>query len=486
MSSHSQIETYGAKRIGVAVSGGADSVFLLHALADLRLAAAVLHVNHKLRGEESDRDEHFVRVLAAEKGLAVHVAVRPIGEGNTEQEARRARYAFFAESIAARICDSVATGHTIDDQAETVLGRFLRGAGTAGLSGILPVTAKGIIRPLLNMRRTDIRNWLKERGLAWQEDCSNENTAFLRNRIRHQIMPQLATVNPSLPHVLAHCAEWARAEEDYWQAELARFTAAHGVLQNEAILIRTGEIRPLPVAFQRRIVRALIERTRGNLLSIGFLHIEAIRELIAATEGSGRLQLPGVDVYRSFDWVRFAPVGYDTRVERDFSVPLSVPGVTEVKGPGVVISVERRDNPDVYYTERVYNDEVNALDQEKCAGSLQLRNWRPGDRFQPVSRAGIERAGAEPAGEEKIKTLFQFHRVPLWERRHWPVIVLQRSDQERNAGDSSILWTRQFGAAREYAAGPESRHILLVSETRESKPVTGASITAGGFCKEAL
>jgi tRNA(Ile)-lysidine synthase len=461
MISHLQIETHGARRIGVAVSGGADSVFMLHALADLGSAVAVLHVNHNLRGEESDRDELFVRELAAARGLPVHVAVRPIAEGNIEQEARRARYAFFHEVITAGICDSVATGHTLDDQAETVLGRFLRGAGTAGLSGIRPATNDGIVRPLLNLRRLDIRKSLRDRGLPWQEDCSNENTAFLRNRIRHEIMPLLSTINPSLPLVLANCAEWAREEEDYWKAEIDRFLAAHAVLQIEAILIRTGEIRPLPVAFQRRIVRALIERTRGDLLSIGFLHIEAIRELIGATEGSGRLQLPGVDIYRSFDWVRFAPVGYDTRVERDFSAPLKVPGITEVEGRGVAIRVERLAASSVYYSKHVYNDEVNALDQEKCAGPLELRNWRPGDKFQPVGHSG----------EEKVKTLFQTHRVPLWERRHWPVIVQ----------DSSILWTRRFGAAREFAAGPESREILLVTETRESKPVIGASITTGGL-----
>ena len=462
MSLHLQFEADSVRRLGVAVSGGADSVFLLHALADSGLAVAVLHVNHKLRGEESERDERFVRELAGGAGLPVHVAVCPVSEGNVEQEARRARYRFFQEAIAAGICDSVATGHTLDDQAETVLGRFLRGAGTAGLSGIRPATRGGGASSS-RLRRVDIRKSLTERGLTWQEDCSNENTAFLRNRIRHEIMPQLVTVNPSLPLVLANCAEWARDEEDYWRAEVERFVAAHGVLQFEAILIRTGDIRPLPVAFQRRVVRALIERTRGDLLSIGFLHIEAIRELIGATEGSGRLQLPGVDVYRSFDWVRFAPVGYDTRVERDYSAPLEVPGLTEIPGRGVAISVERTGEASVYDSERVYNDEMNALDQEKCAGPLQLRNWRPGDKFQPVGHSG----------EEKIKTLFQTWRVPLWERRHWPVIVR----------DSAILWTRRFGVAQEFAAGPDSKHILAISESRESNPAIGASITAGGVVR---
>src|SRR5277367_3326800 len=147
-----RVECHGYRRIGVAVSGGADSVFLLHALRELGLAVAVLHVNHGLRGAESDRDEEFVRALALQYGLPVYVRAASVPTGNIEQEARRARYEFFAGQIASGVCDAVATGHTLDDQAETVLYRFLRGAGTAGLSGILPVTPAGVIRPLLDLR----------------------------------------------------------------------------------------------------------------------------------------------------------------------------------------------------------------------------------------------------------------------------------------------------------------------------------------------
>ena len=136
-------------------------MFLLHALRELGLAVAVLHVNHGLRGAESDRDEEFVRALGLQYGLPVHVLAATVLPGNIEQEARQARYDFFARQIAAGTCDAVATGHTLDDQAETVLYRFLRGAGTAGLSGIRPVTESGIIRPLIGLRGDEIRSWLE-------------------------------------------------------------------------------------------------------------------------------------------------------------------------------------------------------------------------------------------------------------------------------------------------------------------------------------
>jgi tRNA(Ile)-lysidine synthase len=452
-----RVACYGYRRIGVAVSGGADSVFLLHALRELGAAVAVLHVNHRLRGAESDRDEAFVRALTSQFGLPVHVLVAPVPEGNIEQEARRARYDFFAQQITAGICDAIATGHTLDDQAETVLYRFLRGAGTAGLSGIRPATASGIIRPLLELRREEIRRWLTESNIPWQEDCSNQNREFLRNRIRLHHMPELsASLNPALPEVLASTAAWARAEEDYWTAELDRLAPLYFIEKPETILISTKPFLELPVAVQRRLLRRGIERVRGSLRAIDFQHVERIRAMMATREGSGRKQIPDLDVYRSFDWLRLAPPGIDSRLERDFETDLTIPGRTVVPGRQLTVEMELLDNPGVYN-----NSEVGGLDWEQCTGSpsfhgLTLRNWRPGDQYQPQGRSTAE----------KIKTLFQEYRVPLWERRTWPVVTR----------GNAIVWSRRFGVAGEFAAGPETGKILTIREVMESKPRLGASI----------
>jgi tRNA(Ile)-lysidine synthase len=461
-----RVAHYGYRRIGVAVSGGADSVFLLHAMREFGLAVAVLHVNHGLRGAESDRDEAFVRALALQFGLPVHVLAEAVAAGNIEQEARRARYDFFADHLTAGTCDAVATGHTLDDQAETVLYRFLRGAGTAGLSGIRPVTEFGIIRPLIDLRRDEIRSWLKERNIQWQEDCSNQDQEYLRNRIRLQHMPELsASVNPSLPEVLASTASWARAEEDYWAAELDRLESLYLIEKPETILISTTPFLELPVAVQRRLLRRAVERVRGSLRAIDFQHVERIRAMMATREGSGRIQLPDLDVYRSFDWLRMAPVGIDSRLERDFEAPLIVPGRTEVPERQLMVETELIDNPSVYNS-----SEAGTLDWERWAGSLspeglRLRNWRPGDRYQPQGRATAE----------KIKTLFQECRIPLWERRTWPVVVGE-SAVGKSAASESIVWSRRFGVASEFAARPESRKILTIREVVESKLHGGASI----------
>ncbi len=341
--------TASGTRIAIAVSGGADSVFLLHALHELALAAAILHINHHLRGPESDADEAFVRDLAHRFNLPIHVLDAPIATGNIEQEARRARYDFFQTQIADGNCDAVATGHTLDDQAETVLYRFIRGAGTAGLSGILPVTESRIIRPLIELRRTEIRAWLTERQIPWREDSSNSDTDFARNRIRAHHLPELtASLNPALPEVLAATASWARAEEDYWNAELERLAPLHLIRTPETVLIDTKPFLELPVAVQRRLLRHAIEIVRGSLRAIDFRHVEAIRAMMFTREGSGRIQLPDLDIYRSFDWLRFAPIGYDSRLERDFETPLAVPGLTDVPERLLTIETELARKPPVY------------------------------------------------------------------------------------------------------------------------------------------
>jgi tRNA(Ile)-lysidine synthase len=426
------------KRVGAAVSGGADSVFLLDALRQRGLAAVVIHVNHKLRGEESDADEAFVAELARKAGLPFQSLRAAAAPGNLEQEARRARYRFFAEVIAGGACDVVATGHTLDDQAETVLGRFLRGAGTAGLSGIRPITREGVIRPLLGLRRDEIRADLRARGMVWREDCTNSRTEFLRNRLRLDVMPQLLQLNPSLSDVLATTAEWARAEEEWWTGEVDRLEGAVFEAQEQTVLFRTARLLEHPEAMQRRLLRRAIERVQGSLRAIDFRHVEGIRELAKGREGSGRIQIPGVDVFRSFDWLRMAPPGVDARLERNFEQPVVAPGLTVVPDRLLIIEME----PLTQVT--VYNNEMNVLDWDRCEGSLTVRNWRPGDSYRPAGRAGAE----------KIKTLFQEYRVPLWERRRWPVIVQ----------GESIVWTRRFGVAGEFAAGPSSRQMLSIRE----------------------
>ena len=225
-------------RLGVAVSGGADSVFLLHVLAARSGASlTVLHVNHGLRGAESDRDAAFVAELATGLGLAFVGHRMGAVAGNLEQYCRRERMAFFGKLIADGVVDRVATGHTASDQAETVLMRLLRGAGTTGLRGVLPVSAEGLVRPLLGVRRDEIREWLFTRGLRWREDASNLSEDFLRNRVRARLLPLMRELDAGVDGALERVAEMAAVDEDYWRGEAGAVLERIGSWERDGLVV---------------------------------------------------------------------------------------------------------------------------------------------------------------------------------------------------------------------------------------------------------
>jgi tRNA(Ile)-lysidine synthase len=222
-------------RVAVGVSGGADSVALLRVLHEtapaIGLVLSVAHVNHGMRGADAEADAQFVRELAERLGLAFHLhrvdtpAAARAKKQSIEEAARVLRYGWFRGLLAEGLTDAVATAHTLDDQAETVLHRLLRGAWTEGLGGIHPVILceRGtILRPFLNVRRVEIETWLQQIGQTWREDATNAETTFTRNRIRHDLLPHLAGFNPRVAEQLAHMAEIARDEEAWWEAELTR------------------------------------------------------------------------------------------------------------------------------------------------------------------------------------------------------------------------------------------------------------------------
>jgi tRNA(Ile)-lysidine synthase len=402
-------------RVGVAVSGGGDSVALTRLMKAIHPEAtvAMLHFNHRLRGAASDEDARFVRELARELKLDHSEASwdeAPVS--NVEAEARRARLDFFQKARQELKLDRVATAHTLDDQAETVLLRLLRGAGPGGLAGVLPVTDEGLIRPVIEVRREELRDWLRAGGHTWREDATNIDPLHAdRNRLRHELLPVLREQwNPAIEVALAQTAEIAGAEEEYWAQIVAPLVPSGPEFAAE-------EIAGLPAALQRRVVRALIERERGGLRRIGFHHIEAVRQLAAGEDGSGAVPLPGNwAVKRSFDRMRIGPAAAQEGVPR--------------------VHLIKQARPDVYNTKSSY------LDCQKLSGTPILRVWQPGDSYQP---RGHSRA-------RKLKELFQIARIPSWERENWPILE----------GDGQVLWSRRFGPAAAYAAGESSKAVLEI------------------------
>jgi tRNA(Ile)-lysidine synthase len=331
-------------RICAAVSGGADSVallLLLHAANSLPrnglgVGLSAVHVHHGLRGEESDADLAFVQALCLRLEVPLHVHhasvldrvadSRAAGHPEGIEEAARAlRYDFFASLIAQGHADSVLTAHTLDDQAETVLMKLLRGAWTEGLSGIHPVVQitnsprpGKILRPLLSVRRVELEDYLRAQHQSWRTDSSNADEAFTRNRIRHQVLPLLREYNPSLDQTLANLAELAREDEARWQAELSRIlpqvllpgkptrgggrSVSTAAGESGSVAIEIDRLRGFDPALRRRVIRAAarqlgarltFDETARLLALAGFLPESVAGEPAVPARSGSSVHLPG-------------------------------------------------------------------------------------------------------------------------------------------------------------------------------------------------
>lgn len=444
-------------RVGVAVSGGADSVALLRVLLELRSALgivlSVLHFNHKIRGADADEDERFVGSLAEHHGLEFHCSSADVPayaaahKLSLETAGRQARYRFFESFFPPQKLDEVATGHTMDDQAETVLMRVLRGAGTRGLAGIYPKKAAScggaggcIVRPLLEIRRAEARCYLKRIGQTWREDATNMDLEYTRNRIRHGLIPLIeARFQPGVVTALAQLAEVAREEENYWQAELNRVAPEVSQLTSTGITLELSRLRGFPPALERRILRDSAQRLG---ISMDFEHLCQVLQAVHGSDKVTTCELPGGwRAVRQQQELRF-----ELRRNRDRQKPssyeyhLSIPGEVEVKEIGRVV---RTFLQPVKADASGYNSN-QFLDAAALGPELLVRNWRAGDRLWPL----------HSKGPKKIKELFDERHVPRVQRQAWPVAV----------SGSNLVWSREFGISREFQARRDAKQVVAIEE----------------------
>jgi tRNA(Ile)-lysidine synthase len=402
-------------RLGVGLSGGADSVALTRALAsragELGLVLHAAHLHHGLRGPEADRDQQFAGDLAQSLGIPFHThQVDTAAEASQhhesiEEAARRLRYAWFRSLMAARHVDAVATAHTLDDQAETVLGKFLRGAWTEGLSGIHPVVnfPEGrILRPLLAATRPQIEAYLASLGQSWREDASNRDPAYTRNRLRHQLLPELEQWNPRIREHLANMAELARDEEAWWQSEIARLApqllltgrpvrgGGRSGSGDGAIAIDVVRLASQAPAVQRRLLR----HAAGILgVSLSFDATESLRQLATQGRSGQQLALPGpLTAERTPRELRLSPHAPKAAAAAPaIEYQLPVPGEVHAFG----------------WHFRAHS--------ENASVPATVRNWRPGDRVTL----------RYSSGPRKIKEVLERLKITGTARAQWPVIEWQ-------------------------------------------------------------
>jgi tRNA(Ile)-lysidine synthase len=448
-------------RVLVAVSGGPDSVALLRLLVELcgelHLHLEVAHLQHGMRGAEADEDARFVAELAERFGLPFHlkeVNVPEIksaaGKGNIETLAREERYRFFVEIAVARKLHKVATAHTLDDQAETVLMRFLRGSGMKGLGAMAPLqfmesiggtpVKLTVIRPLLETSKAEIIKYLSDMGQPFRLDRTNRDTTLLRNWVRLELLPKIRErFDGHLGERLARQAEIMRDEnallDDLARRKLAEILTAMG-LNRERLLEQ-------PIALQRRLLRLWIESVRGNLRGLDFVHIDELLRLIKDGPPHGRLAIPGGwELARQYDQL--------TLVRRSRQVKSQCYAYSFAPGAPLAIPeagweiLSQLTEPS---TERLPSDLAEAVfDAAGLTGPLTVRNFRHGDYFQPLGMSG----------HKKIKDLFIEQKLPLTQRATLPLFVL----------GTEVLWVPGCARSERAKLTQATRFMLRVKLVR--------------------
>jgi tRNA(Ile)-lysidine synthase len=462
---------------GIAVSGGADSIGLLRIMQELRAVLGVrliaLHFNHQLRGAESDGDEKFVAELAKKYDVEFVAGTEDVGAWarknacNLEDAARKCRYAFFSELIREGRITRVCVGHTADDQAETVLAKIIRGTGPAGLGGIYPV-AEFVTRPLIEIRRAELREYLLSKGQDWREDSSNLDESRLRAKIRARLLPHLETnFQPAIVLHLNNLSALARNDEEFWDALVEQRFSELVRKQKEALRITICDlVKPLDLGADRernsspmaaltsRLIRRILQGLKGDRAGFTSRHVDDILHLATVSTSGHEIQLPGgIIVERSFDELHFRRGAWNgdrsakrsggEMIEFQYALTLESNGEQNVDLPeiGTRLRLKVIDWPAM---QRDTSIEPPVADWERIRTPAVVRSWLPGDSFRPQGRLR----------NRKLKHLMREKRISAGDRRGWPVLT--------SAGE--IVWARGFPVAQEFIAEKDTRKVLAISE----------------------
>jgi tRNA(Ile)-lysidine synthase len=419
-------------RVLVGVSGGADSTALFLALRELGYDITVAHLNHGLRSAESDEDARFVVDLAGEFNVPcfVHAVSIPTQSGNVEAAGRAARKQFFKSLMQEHGYTKLALAHNREDRVETFLLNLMRGAGTEGLVSMSPVSGH-IVRPLVETGRQEIEGFLTSRGRTWRTDRTNADLSFARNRMRHEVVPLLASLfNVRLPETLSRTLVILE-DEDRWMRDL---TKAWLDEHSDEGGIYAEAMRRLPAGLSRRLIREGLRRYGSDLQNSTFEQVEAVRGLLEEGKSGKTVLLPGgVVAGREFDRLVFTSAAEPP----EFLYDLPIPGQIRIPELGRVIQArciaDLEAEPTCPGPERVF------VDGSRLGPYVKIRNWRPGDYYRPAGSSG-----------GKVKKLFQKARVPRSQRRRLPIFET----------DSTIIWVTSFPVSREFVPKGCSQKIV--------------------------
>ena len=447
----------------VAVSGGPDSVALVHILLALApkfsFQVAIAHLNHCLRDDESERDEAFVVSLAEQLQLPAHVERQDVRRYqksrrlSLEEAARQVRYRFY-HAIAAKCgYEKIALGHHSDDNAELILMYLLRGSGPLGLCGIPPVRDDKIIRPLIDIKRSEIMDYIAVKGLDYVEDSSNRDSQYLRNKVRDRLIPELkAEYNPKLVDSLNRLASITDAEERWIESLIQPIFEKVIVFEEQGrIGFDISELNQQTIAVRRRLIRKAVLKVKGNLRRLAFAHVEAAVKLAEEGPEFGVLDLPDrIRISRQNDVLMMSGEAQNLRhlangpllsLTPDYEYWLPKPGQISIKE--AALKIRFSEIPPEHSSDWQPSGQgtgVAYFDMDKIHFPLVIRNFRPGDRFSPLGMTG----------RQKLKKFFIDHKISRTERTKCP-ILLSRNE---------IIWVVGHRLDDAVKIGSQTRRIL--------------------------
>ena len=427
----------------IACSGGADSVSLFHVLNEIKikweLNLIIGHFNHKLR-QQADEDQNFVEHIASSYSVPFYSESEDVrayaqkNRMNLEEAGRRLRYGFLKKIAKEHGSDNIAMGHTMDDQAETVLMRIFRGTGSHGLGGMKPKSDGGIVRPLILAKRADVLEYIKEKGLKYRVDKSNFDLNFLRNKIRRRIIPELK--NNYSSHIVDHLSRLASLvqEEDLFFQEISKkkFALAEVLVKGQNRL-DMDFLHTLHKALQRRIIREYLKRLRGDLRGVSYQDVCTTIDLKRGKEfhlekglilinQNGLLGIKGES----------QEIGYEYKWGGEISLIIEEINM-KVKGTRI----------DKSSFSRAFDNRKKAfLDKSRIKFPLVVRNRRPGDRYRPLNSPG----------SQKLKELMRAKRIPLSSRNKQPVFL----------SEDEIVWVRGLPVSEKYKVKVSTKDIFKI------------------------
>jgi len=419
---------------------------------DRGLSCLVAHVNHMLRGRESDAEELFVRDVAHRAGVPAAVGrVDVAGERkrsrlSTQVAARELRYRFLKEACLEHGCNKLALGHTLDDQAETVAMRLLRGTGPEGLAGIPPKRPLGegvvIVRPLIKTRRRAVEHYLEHRGIAWCTDSSNQKLTYLRNKVRHQLFPYLEGLcGLDIVDRLGNLAELFREENAVIEGYASEAAARVLRSRQSVVALDVPAFLELSVAIQRRVVLRVLRQCGVSAESLSRCAVGRVLELCHKEGSTHHVQLDESTVARKeYDELVFGAA--PEKAPGGEPIPLAVPGATHFPRAG--LKVVARFAPVEEVRGSLTCRDVAYLDADRLPGELVLRTRRPGDRFVPF---GMTQA-------KKLKAFLIDEKIPWEMRERLPLVV---------AGEE-IVWVVGFRVSDRFKVTASTTTVLCLTK----------------------